>query len=222
MRSWNIEEKLLLPFSQANIISNYILKALNKLLARRHVEKGCSFCLLSGTGPKALHMQKHTQMHIPTHACMPTQAHRFTGMHMHAHKQIIHINKSKLKTKLFSLWGCMCITMCVPGACWGQKKAQNPLKLELKIVVSSHVGAETWTWVLRKSSSVINSRAMSSVAKPSSKICLRCFSHIWSWLTSRELAALSAPFFLHAQFLCLSLPLISLEKAFPGLWESLC
>jgi len=33
----------------------------------------------------------------------------------------------------------------------GHKKVLDPLELELQTVVSLHVGAETQTWVLRKS-----------------------------------------------------------------------
>ena len=36
--------------------------------------------------------------------------------------------------------------------CGGQKAASDPLELELQMIVSSHAGAETRTWVLWKSS----------------------------------------------------------------------
>lgn len=43
---------------------------------------------------------------------------------------------------------CVCMyTMCVPCACGGQKKASNPLELNLETVVSHHVAAGNWTWV---------------------------------------------------------------------------
>jgi len=35
----------------------------------------------------------------------------------------------------------MCTT-CVPGAFHGHKRASEPLELELRVVVSHHVGAE--------------------------------------------------------------------------------
>lgn len=42
--------------------------------------------------------------------------------------------------------------LCVPSVWIGQKIVSYPLKLELQIVVSYHVGTWNWTWVLRKSS----------------------------------------------------------------------
>lgn len=39
----------------------------------------------------------------------------------------------------------------VPGACSGQKKASDPLELELGVAVSHTVGAGSWVQVLGKS-----------------------------------------------------------------------
>ena len=39
-------------------------------------------------------------------------------------------------------------TMCVPGACGGRRRAMGLLELELRVVVSLHVGAGNPTWVL--------------------------------------------------------------------------
>ena len=43
---------------------------------------------------------------------------------------------------IFCLHVCLCI-MCVPGACRGQKRASDPVELELQIVVRCHVDADT-------------------------------------------------------------------------------
>ena len=45
---------------------------------------------------------------------------------------------------------CLC-TVYMPGACRGQKRASDPLELELQIVVSSQGEAGNWPWVLCKS-----------------------------------------------------------------------
>lgn len=44
----------------------------------------------------------------------------------------------------------MC-TMSVPGACRGQKRAQEALKMELGMAVNYHADARNKTWVLSKS-----------------------------------------------------------------------
>lgn len=47
---------------------------------------------------------------------------------------------------------CMCLyTTCVLGAYGGQKKASDPLELELQMKKSYHVGCGNLTWVLYKS-----------------------------------------------------------------------
>ena len=43
-------------------------------------------------------------------------------------------------------------TMCVPGACGGQKGASDSMGLELQMAGSHHVDARNRTWVLCKSS----------------------------------------------------------------------
>ena len=47
--------------------------------------------------------------------------------------------------------------MCVPGACRGQKKALDLLELELRMVVSHHVGAGNEILVFCKRGSALNS-----------------------------------------------------------------
>ena len=42
-------------------------------------------------------------------------------------------------------------TLSIPGAHGGQNKASDSLELELRVGVSSHVGAGNWTQVLCKS-----------------------------------------------------------------------
>jgi hypothetical protein len=39
----------------------------------------------------------------------------------------------------------------MPGACRSQKRALDPLEMELQAVINRHVGAETKTWVLWQS-----------------------------------------------------------------------
>ena len=43
---------------------------------------------------------------------------------------------------MFCLYVCLC-TLCVPDACGGQKKVSDLLDLELQMIVSCHVGAES-------------------------------------------------------------------------------
>lgn len=42
-------------------------------------------------------------------------------------------------------------TMCILGACRGQKRAFDPLRLELGMVMSNHVGARSQSQFLCKS-----------------------------------------------------------------------
>lgn len=51
---------------------------------------------------------------------------------------------------------CMDVHTCVPSAISGQRRALDPLGLELKVVMSCHVGVETQTQVLPKATSILN------------------------------------------------------------------
>ena len=51
---------------------------------------------------------------------------------------------------------CMCVQHAVPGARGGQKRALNPADMHIQIVVNCHVGAGTGTWVLSRTTSVLN------------------------------------------------------------------
>jgi hypothetical protein len=61
---------------------------------------------------------------------------------------------------LFYVQGCcacmsVCVpygSMCVPGVQRGQKRAWDPLELELQMALSCHVGSGNWTWVPWESS----------------------------------------------------------------------
>ena len=46
---------------------------------------------------------------------------------------------------------CMCAT-CMSGACRGQKRASDPLEVDLQAAVCHHVGAEKQNQLLSKSS----------------------------------------------------------------------
>lgn len=46
---------------------------------------------------------------------------------------------------MFGLQVCLC-TMCKPDACGGQKKAMDPLELEVQAVVSYHMDVPAWDW----------------------------------------------------------------------------
>lgn len=46
---------------------------------------------------------------------------------------------------------CLC-TLCMPIAHRSQKRASDPLKLELQVAVRCHVSAENQTWVLKRRS----------------------------------------------------------------------
>lgn len=50
---------------------------------------------------------------------------------------------------MFCLHVDMC-TMCVPGACGGQRKVLDPPELELQVVVSHDIGAGDSTQILHK------------------------------------------------------------------------
>lgn len=59
------------------------------------------------------------------------------------------IFKQSFKKKRFLKMGMNVLLAYMPRYHWeGQKAASDPLKLELQMTVSSHVGAETRTWVL--------------------------------------------------------------------------
>jgi len=68
---------------------------------------------------------------------------------------------------------CLC-SMCVPGACRGQRKALGPLVLELQTVVSCYVVPGTRTWVLWKSSQCHWSNYWAV-----SPLCCPPFIYIW-------------------------------------------
>jgi hypothetical protein len=42
------------------------------------------------------------------------------------------------------------LCVCMPGACGGQKRASDPLELELQMVVNCHVSSGNQIWVLWK------------------------------------------------------------------------
>ena len=63
------------------------------------------------------------------------------------------LDKEQLKVKGFVLLlsevpTCVSVTTCVPGACGGQKRASDPLELELEMVMRQDVGAGNWTRVI--------------------------------------------------------------------------
>lgn len=51
---------------------------------------------------------------------------------------------------------CMYVHTCVPSATRGQRRALDPLELELKMAMSCHVGTETQTQVLPKATNILN------------------------------------------------------------------
>ena len=60
----------------------------------------------------------------------------------------------------------MCFTsthVCAPCACSVQKRAPDPLRLDLETILSNLVGAWNQTWVLCKSYKVLNNSASSPV-----------------------------------------------------------
>lgn len=54
------------------------------------------------------------------------------------------------------LYTCMYVRTCVSSAIRGQRRALDPLRLELKMAISCHVGVETQTQVLPKATSILN------------------------------------------------------------------
>jgi hypothetical protein len=56
---------------------------------------------------------------------------------------------------LFCLHVCLCTT-CMPCACRGQKRASDPLEVELKTVGRHHVGAGNQTWLSGRTLSALN------------------------------------------------------------------
>lgn len=57
--------------------------------------------------------------------------------------------------RMYVLLACLC-TICMSGACEGQKRALDILKLELQMFVNHYVYAGNETQVLGKSTSAIN------------------------------------------------------------------
>lgn len=56
------------------------------------------------------------------------------------------MRKSNILDLLFPDYGCVvCMYTCVPSACGNQKRASDPLKLALQMVVSYHIGAGNQT-----------------------------------------------------------------------------
>ena len=47
---------------------------------------------------------------------------------------------------------CVSVSICIPSACGGQKKALDPLELELQMVVSCHADSGDEMWILFKNS----------------------------------------------------------------------
>lgn len=62
------------------------------------------------------------------------------------------------------IFACMCVyaLLCMPVTCESQKRASDPLELELQGFMSCHVGADNWTQVLWMSSSARNPEHLSS------------------------------------------------------------
>ena len=80
---------------------------------------------------------------------------------------------------------CLC-TMCVPGACRGQKAALGPLGLELHTDVSCSVGPGTSTWVFWKGAAYLTTEPCLHPAVPSVCWLLHphsCMSHPLWWVS---------------------------------------
>ena len=97
-------------------------------------------------------MQSTLALRSDIYLLLPPKCWDFKGMYHHT------------QPELFCVWVliCMCTTH-VPAAFRGQKRASDSLGLELQTVVSHHVDAGNWTWVLCENKSALKCWANSPI-----------------------------------------------------------
>lgn len=90
--------------------------------------------------------------------------------------------------------------MCMPGACKGQKRELDPLKLALRMTVSYHVKAGNCTWVLCKNKcckleSLLSSpwRRSFSVNTHSCQLTSPCMGHFLNTTVQQASSGARAP-----------------------------
>lgn len=99
---------------------------------------------------------------------------------------------------LFCLWKCLC-TISMVGAFRSQKRALEPLGLELQISVSPEVDGGNRTWISESTASALNCWANSSVPH-STVCCAKVYRMRYTALSGREILTFSLLFWYNGRW----------------------
>lgn len=98
---------------------------------------------------------------------------------------------------LFCLWKCLC-TISMVGAFRSQKRALEPLGLELQISVSPEVDGGNRTWILWKYSQC--SKLLSQLFSPTFYCCAKVYRMRYTALSGREILTFSLLFWYNGRW----------------------